>query len=306
MLRRNVLIFHLGALGDFVLTWPLAMALGRLHPQSRIFYVTHGSKGELAGKLLGVEAMDIEKGWHHLFGDAGALPAEAAEMLRSAHSVYSFIAEEGSEWARNVRRVAPEAEVCCLSPRPAAGALGHVMEHLVGQLESRRALAEAVRQMLKSVADRGVGKVAASENGAVLIHPGSGAVEKCWPAERFLELGEALTAKGIAVRYVLGEVEQERWGSELIERFKAAGETVFPRSYIELYEALKDAGLFVGNDSGPGHLAAMLGVRTVLLFGPTDPGVWRPLGPRVGMMRHEPLGELGVGAVLKALESVGA
>ena len=37
---RNILLFHAGALGDFVVTWPLALALARLHPQSRVFYVT--------------------------------------------------------------------------------------------------------------------------------------------------------------------------------------------------------------------------------------------------------------------------
>ena len=50
LIRRNVLIFHAGALGDFVLSWPLVMALGRLHPQSRIIVVTHASKGRLPGR----------------------------------------------------------------------------------------------------------------------------------------------------------------------------------------------------------------------------------------------------------------
>src|SRR5438067_1389585 len=54
MLRRNVLIFHSGAMGDFILTWPLALALGRLFPQSRIFYVTHRQKGLLAERVLRV------------------------------------------------------------------------------------------------------------------------------------------------------------------------------------------------------------------------------------------------------------
>jgi hypothetical protein len=68
--RRNVLIFHSGALGDFILTWPLAVTLGRLLPQSRIFYVTHGEKGKLAEKVLGVESVDLESGWHHLFTES--------------------------------------------------------------------------------------------------------------------------------------------------------------------------------------------------------------------------------------------
>lgn len=45
---RNVLIFHAGALGDFVRSWPLGLALGRLYPQSRVIYITHRQKGQLA------------------------------------------------------------------------------------------------------------------------------------------------------------------------------------------------------------------------------------------------------------------
>jgi ADP-heptose:LPS heptosyltransferase len=39
------------------------------------------------------------------------------------------------------------------------------------------------------------------------------------------------------------------------------------------------------------HLAAALGVPTVAVFGPTEPDVWRPLGPRVTVVRSEPRGE---------------
>src|SRR5215213_3534079 len=92
MLRRNVLIFHSGALGDFVLTWPLALALGRLFPQSRIFYVTHGQKGALAEKVLRVESLDQEAGWHHLFTEAPALPERPAKVLAGAQYVFSFVA----------------------------------------------------------------------------------------------------------------------------------------------------------------------------------------------------------------------
>jgi hypothetical protein len=42
--------------------------------------------------------------------------------------------------------------------------------------------------------------------------------------------------------------------------------------------ALAHAGAFVGNDSGVTHLAAAWGAPTVALFGPTDPGVWSPVG----------------------------
>src|SRR5438045_2313466 len=134
--RRNVLIFQLGALGDFVLTWPLAMALGRIYPQSRIIYVTHGQKGKLAEKVLHIESADVEGGWHALFGTGGDLPEAARRMLEGAHSVFSFVASEGDAWCGNVRAIAPEAQLITLQPRPGDGDLfgGHVSEWLGQQL----------------------------------------------------------------------------------------------------------------------------------------------------------------------------
>ncbi len=49
----------------------------------------------------------------------------------------------------------------------------------------------------------------------------------------------------------------------------------------------QEAGRYLGNDSGPSHLAAMLGIPTEVLFISTNPEVWRPLGPRVKLLRVE-------------------
>ena len=44
---------------------------------------------------------------------------------------------------------------------------------------------------------------------------------------------------------------------------------------------LAGARVYIGNDSGPTHLAAAVGTPVVALFGPSDPAVWAPRGPRV-------------------------
>src|SRR5215210_447885 len=102
--RRNILIFHAGALGDFVVTWPLALALARLHPQSRLFYVTQRGKGQLAERVLRVESTDAEAGWHPLFASAAAGLAESqARLLAGAHSIVTFVAGHADTWTANVR-----------------------------------------------------------------------------------------------------------------------------------------------------------------------------------------------------------
>ena len=49
----------------------------------------------------------------------------------------------------------------------------------------------------------------------------------------------------------------------------------------ELAGVLASASLYLGNDSGVTHLAAAVGAPTIAVFGPTDPVIWAPVGPRV-------------------------
>jgi heptosyltransferase-3 len=309
-MRRNVLIFHSGALGDFILTWPLAVALSRLLPQSRIFYVTHGQKGKLAEKVLGVESADIESGWHHLFAESAQLPDPATRLLAGAQWVFSFVAAEGSAWTRNIARLAPEARLVCLSQSPPGGYVGHLTDYLVEQLHPWTVWEQGVSQILRSIAQRGVAprrNVSAETRSVTVIHPGSGSPHKCWPPDSFLELARRLDGArgdGPRLRVIIGEVEREQWPAARIDAFNAMAELRQPENLVELFDAYAGAARFIGNDSGPGHLAAITGIPTLSLFGPTDPARWRPLGPAVTVLRRNPLGELGIDEVVREMEDV--
>src|SRR5947207_2530107 len=148
MLRRNVLIFHAGALGDFVLSWPLALALGRLFPQSRIIYVTAGQKGALAEKVLRIESVDVEQGWHHLYGDVAALPEPCRRRLQDAHSIFTFTAGPGDVWMKSVSRIAPDAQITALPARPPDDYAGHDVDFLLENLAPGPIVQTAARQLL--------------------------------------------------------------------------------------------------------------------------------------------------------------
>jgi ADP-heptose:LPS heptosyltransferase len=300
---RTVLIFHNGALGDFVLNWPLALAAGRLYPQSRVFYVTGSEKGELARAALKVEAIDSEGGWHHLYAEGGELPEAAAGRLAGAHCIFSFVNRAGDQWEQNVRRLAPQAQVHCLEPTPPKDdprpRPRHATAFLLEQLKGSPAISAALEQMLRSVADRGIGAAGGGE--AVLLHPGSGSAKKCWPVERFAELAHRLIESGRRVRIVLGEMERERLKAADLDRFPPAAERLFLQTPLQLFEQLSTCALFVGNDSGPGHLAGIMGLPVVSLFGPTNPAVWHPLGPKARILQSERMEEIGVEQVLGAI-----
>lgn len=299
-LRRNVLIFHSGALGDFVLSWPLALAFGRLFAQSRIFYVTSRQKGQLAERALRIESADAEAGWHRLFGESPDLPDVPARLLAGAHAVAGFVADAGSAWERNVRALASGAEVLALAAHPPADFDGHHTDFLLQQLAPAMVWQHGVVQMLGSVRQRGLG-ASGTPGGPVVIHPGAGSPAKCWPLDGYLELARRLRAGGRPVRFVVGEVEREWWPAAGLAELAAVAELRQPDSLAGLLDCLTGASAFVGNDSGPGHLAGVLGLPTVSLFGPTDPRVWRPIGPRASVVHKGRLDEITVDEVMGQL-----
>lgn len=110
------------------------------------------------------------------------------------------------------------------------------------------------------------------------LAPGSGAREKNWPAQYFRQVERWWQDKGGKSFVIFGPAEEE-W----LEKDRDwSGATVARDMDLKYVAALLSlCAVFLGNDSGLTHLAAALGVETVALFGPTDPGAWAPRGRRV-------------------------
>ena len=106
----------------------------------------------------------------------------------------------------------------------------------------------------------------------VLIHTGARLPLRVWPLENFAELVARLRVGGIPVE-VACDADQLDWWRD---RGEAA---VCPRSVTTLLAGLDRAGVFIGNDSGPGHLAAACGRPTFTLFGPQLHEWFAPLHP---------------------------
>ena len=112
------------------------------------------------------------------------------------------------------------------------------------------------------------------------VHPGSGSARKRWPADRFLRLVDGLPAGPFLL--VVGPADAEA-ATPLRDH---PGAVIADGLPVRALGALvRQAAAFVGNDSGVTHLAAAAGAPSVALFGPTDPGVWAPVGPRVRVVR---------------------
>ncbi|HYA27720.1 MAG TPA: glycosyltransferase family 9 protein, partial [Acidobacteriota bacterium] len=113
----------------------------------------------------------------------------------------------------------------------------------------------------------------------LVIAPGSGAREKNWPEEFFIAIADWWRESiGGAVVLLVGPVEAERGGIDRLRQYCLVTENL---NLAQVAALLAKSDIYVGNDSGTSHLAAAVGVRTVALFGPSDPWRWSPRGPKV-------------------------
>jgi heptosyltransferase-2 len=110
-------------------------------------------------------------------------------------------------------------------------------------------------------------------DGEILLHTGAGQPVRVWPLERYRNIAARLRSKNFHVQ-VACDPDQETW-------WRGAGEQnlAVPRSAAQLMALLEKAWAFIGNDSGPGHLAAFCGVPTFTVFGPQLPEWFAPLHP---------------------------
>jgi heptosyltransferase-3 len=101
-----------------------------------------------------------------------------------------------------------------------------------------------------------------------IIHPFATTAGKTWGAGGFLAVAQHLKQSGIEPVFIGG-------GGDDFSPFRAF-RAIAGAPLSEIKSLIAGASLFVGNDSGPAHMAAALGVPAVVIFGASDPAIWGP------------------------------
>jgi len=114
------------------------------------------------------------------------------------------------------------------------------------------------------------------------LHPGSGGSRKRWDPEGFQKIALWWQKKQHGkVLILLGPAEEMELGE-----WRAVGEVVVGLSLAQVSALLGRTELYLGNDSGVSHLAGAVGSRGIVLFGPTQPRQWRPLGGNLRVFQN--------------------
>lgn len=119
----------------------------------------------------------------------------------------------------------------------------------------------------------------------VCLHVAGGKPYKHWPVERYAAVSDWLSDQGLHPALVGAAPDRSAADRMLDHCTRAPLDLVMQLGLGPLIALFQRCGLFVGNDSGPMHLAAAAGAPVVALFGPTDPCRWGPLSDRVLIVR---------------------
>jgi heptosyltransferase-2 len=123
----------------------------------------------------------------------------------------------------------------------------------------------------------------------VILNPGAAyGPAKRWPADRFAALGAFLQKKKKVQILISGSSNEEELAVGIASRLPRRPTVLAGRTSLrQLLGVISQAQLFVTNDTGPMHLANILSVPVVALFGPTDPAVTGPFHPPAVVLKRE-------------------
>jgi heptosyltransferase-3 len=304
---QRAVILQPGALGDSILTLPLVKLMKETLDLGGVDIIGHTEYvGILPERTCvdGIRSIDSAQ-LHRLFVEPAKFDLADRDPLIHVFADYSwivsFLAEPDSDFEQNLiftANCSHSAEVISLALKPPAAGGRHIAEFYIEQFarQSELPLEQAgvkekdiLIKVTEADRDRSVDlldqtRIDLSKR-LVVLHPGSGGPKKCWHLENFVTVAKELRGRDIEVLFLLGPAEVERLRPAEKMYLHSTAACAAHLSLAQVVALLSGADAFVGNDSGVTHLAAGMGLRTIALFGPTDPSVYKPLGPSVTVLR---------------------
>lgn len=299
-----MLVIRGGAIGDFILTLPVLSALRRQFPSAHLEVLgyPHIAQLALAGGLV-ERVQSIEaRALAGFFVPHDELAEYWIDYFSEFDLIISYLYDPDGIFQANVGRCSP-GQFIAGPHRPDEHPALHATEVFLKPLE-RLAIFDADATPRLRVARAFETTIGAGR--WLAVHPGSGSESKNWPESKWLELLRyVIQSTAFHVLLVGGEAERgrlERLESTLVSaRIKPMQSAPLP----ELARWLASCLAYVGHDSGISHLAAAVGVPSLILWGDSVEAVWRPRGRDLAILRDAGgLADLSVAVVINHLEQL--
>ena len=293
--RTEIRTIHLyrpqNQLGDLLLNVPAMRSIRERFPTARLVLVVgRQNAGAVLGQRWADEIRVVDT--RNFFGVAGAGIQGFGGPRPDLAIYFSTVSYSGSaamlvRWSRARERVG--FDPAWYRERDRAGLTRRVgyPSAPLHQSEVSLALARAAGAGARPdppyyVADPEL--LARAPESAVYIHPGAGKHKNRWPAVRFAAVARELTRRGHSVWWLEGP-QDEGTVDAAATALRMKLPVVRGESIPMLAARFARAALYVGNDTGPLHLAGATGCPTVGIYGWTDPAEWRPVGRCVRSVR---------------------
>ena len=293
-MRDTVIVIHPGALGDVLLALPAIRRLRLRHHRHELVLIARPSISRL---LMGCHEIDQwisfeDQDCVGLFSTIPCLSERLQSWLKRCESAVAWLEDKGGALSDTLeqcgvtkKRIQSPFSPTLMQPHQSYRFLESIGESPTAlevnqTLQIQNEIVEQARAYLESCAiPRG--------QPIVLVHPGSGSPCKCMSPEQMAFLIQGLRHSGMYPLIVEGPADRD-----MVERVFAVGDVhpvVLQGLDLPLLAGiLTQVDLYVGHDSGVTHLAASLGVKTLAIFGPTDPCRWAPLGSHVTVAQGLP------------------
>jgi len=295
-MKPRILVIRGGAIGDFILTLPAIKLLREAFPDAHLEILGYKHIIALAeGRFYADATRSIEYGpMSGFFVPGSELAEELVEYFTSFQQIISYLYDPSGFFEGNLRRAGVRnilrAYARIDDSEHAALQLARPLQSMALYLEDHSSI------VLPSEEDRAWAEQFLLNPGAemIAIHPGSGSPRKNWPLANWSALGSIILNRNAHARLLLIGGEADGNQLESLDRAWADPRVSLARDLPlpHLAALLERCRFFVGHDSGISHLAAAVGARCLLLFGPTDPAVWGPVNPGVTTI-SAPNGDLG-------------
>lgn len=279
--KGKILVIRGGAIGDFILTLPAIAALRKQFPEAHLEVLgyPHIAQLALAGGLVDRVQPIEARALAGFFARHGELAEDLCDYFSEFSIIVSYLYDPDEIFQTNVKICSP-AQFIGGPHRPDENEPIPAAEIFLKPLE-RLAIfdADPVPRLILD-GTRNTHQVLA-------FHPGSGSEQKNWAEKNWSELLAILAAK-TPYNFLLvgGEVEGQRL-PRLAEKLPANRvQLAQSLPLTELAARLRSCVAYVGHDSGISHLAAALGVPSLILWANTIEEIWRPQGERVTVI-HE-------------------
>jgi len=278
---NRILVIRGGAIGDFVLTLPAIKLLRDRFPKAHLEILGSKHIAALAEKRFYADAVrSIESAsLASFFAKDSNLPAELLDYFAGFDLILSYLYDPDGIFETNAKKSGSGTFI-------AGSSKLNDREHASFQLARPLAalglfLTDPSAHLFPTDIDRNAIR---SLQGKMAFHPGSGSETKNWPIENWIELGNAVLARGHSLVIIAGEADTAR--TPQLKRAWDGKPVGFAENLpLPHLAALLEGSVFIGHDSGISHIAAAVGARCLLLFGPTDPAIWAPANANVTVLR---------------------